>query len=342
MPTLKTIKDLAIAADCSQSTVSKALNGRPDVSEKTRKKILKLAEDYDFFPSAIGRSLKRKKTENVGVIFCRESQPLSGNPFYSRVLEGIEAELAINNYNLILHLLPDSDNFRLPKMLREKQVDGLILMGVIKQNFNTSLMIDKLPIVLVDPKILIKDFNQVLIDNEYSAFQATKYLIQNGHQRIGFISGDLDRLSFKKRYDGYRKALEYYKIVFDEELVQTGGLEKGYNHVMKLLELKNKPTAIFAANDINAIYGYKALRDLNYKIPEDMSFIGFDDIELSKMSNPPLTTIRVYKEELGSIAVRQLLNTIQNPQEKPTTVVVPTKLIERESVKNLNPQCCSL
>ena len=246
------MKDLAKIADCSISTVSKALNGRPDVSEQTRKKILKIAAAHNFVPNAFGKDLKRKCTENIGVVFCREEQPLSGNPFYSRVLEGIEAELAINNYNLILHLQAE-EKAKLPKMLREKRVDGVVLVGVLDQAFVELVKTIQIPAVHIDPKIYIEDLNQVLIDNEHGAFQATQYLINNGHTQIGFISGDLDRMSFRQRYKGYRKALAHYKIEYNDQIVQTGGLEKGYDHVAQIMKLKNRPTAIFSANDINAI-----------------------------------------------------------------------------------------
>lgn len=329
---MASIKEIAKVANVSPATVSKALNQRKDISEATRQKILKIAQSYDFFPSAIGKNLKNLKTENVGVIFCRESQPLSGNPFYSRVLEGIEAELAINNYSLVLHLLPNDYKGTLPKMLREGQVDGVILAGVMRSDFIDRLRNLNIGVVLVDPKILIADFSQVLIDNEHGAFQAIQYLISFGHKRIGFISGNLDRLSFVQRFKGYKKALQYHKIPFDKELIQSGGLEQGYEHTQKLLQMADPPTAIFAANDINAIYGYKAIKDAKLRIPEDISVMGFDDIELAKISSPPLSTIRVYKEEMGSIAVRILLQIITNEIDKPVTTMVPTKLISRESV----------
>jgi len=333
---MKSIKDLARMAGCSISTVSKALNGKPDVSKETRNRILKIAEAYNFVPNAFGKGLKRKCTENVGVIFCREERPLSGNPFYSKVLEGIEAELAINNYNLILYLPAKEEIAKLPKMLREKQVDGVILVGVFDQVFVERVKIMHIPAVLVDPKIFIGDLNQVLIDNEDGAFKATQYLISKGHTRIGFISGDLDRMSFSQRYKGYQKALTYNKIEYDDQLIQTGGLEKGYEHVVQLMKLKDRPTAIFSTNDLNVIYGYKAINEMGLKIPDDVSIVGFDDIELAKMSSPPLTTVRVYKEELGSIAVRHLLEGINDQYKKPMTTIVPTKLIERESVKELS------
>jgi len=326
------IKAIATAAHCSVSTVSKALNGRPDVSEETRKKVLKIAKQHNFYPNALGKGLKNKYTENIGVIFCREFQPLSVNPFYSRVLEGIEAELAINNYNLVLHLLPENYSGDLPKMIREQQVDGLILIGVLHQEFIDQIIELEIPSILVDPKLILDNFSQILIDNEHGAFEATQHLIQRGHRRIGFISGDLDRLSFRQRFDGYLKALEYHRVPVDDLLIRTGGLEKGYEYVTALLEMTDAPTAIFAANDINAIYGYKAIKDKNLRIPEDISVIGFDDIDLAKISSPPLTTVRVYKEELGSIAVRTILKVVQQGAGRPTNMIVPVRLIERESV----------
>jgi DNA-binding LacI/PurR family transcriptional regulator len=329
---MASIKQIAREANVSPSTVSKALNRRKDISEITRQKILKIAESYNFVPNATGKNLKNRRTENVGVIFCRESQPLSGNPFYSRVLEGIEAELAINNFNLVLHLLPNDYKGTLPKMLREGQVDGLILAGVMRPDFVEKLRTLDIGVVLVDPKIAISDFSQVLIDNEHGAFQAVQHLITSGHRRIGFISGDQDRLSFIQRFKGYKKALEYYNVPFDENLIQSGGLEQGYDHMKRLLQLPDRPSAVFAANDINAIYAYKAVKDAGLRIPDDVSLVGFDDIEMAKMSSPPLSTVRVYKEEMGSIAVRILLQIFRKEIDQPVTTLVPTRLVERESV----------
>ncbi|UCE06919.1 MAG: LacI family DNA-binding transcriptional regulator [bacterium] len=330
-----TIKDIARLADVSVSTVSKALNDRPDVGAVTKKKILEIVQQYHFSPNAFGKGLKSQTSENIGVIFCREMQPLSGNPFFSRVLEGIEAELAINNYNLVLQLIPESRQDTLPKMVRQRQVDGLILVGIFQEYFIQNILSNNILVVLVDPKIRINECSQVLIDNEHGAFTATQYLIQKGHRRIGFISDDVERLSFKQRFDGFKKALKYNEIPFDKNLIMTGGSEKGYEHVKRLLKLENRPTAIFTTNDINAIHGYKAIQEQNLKIPDDVSIVGFDDIDLAKHSTPSLTTIRVYKEELGSIGVRTLLQMINGENKTPVTTIVPTRLIERESVKGL-------
>ncbi|MBO8130952.1 MAG: LacI family DNA-binding transcriptional regulator [Candidatus Marinimicrobia bacterium] len=325
-----TIKDIAKLANVSISTVSKALNDRRDIGRETKEKIIKIAKELKYDHHRL-RKLEAEKTNNIGVIFCREGRPLSNNPFYSRVLEGIEGEIVINNYNLILQLIPDPETNKLPKMIRDNQVDGIIVVGVFNELFTNIIRNSIIPAVFVDPKVYLDKETQVLIDNEHGGFIATRYLINKGHKRIAFVSGQLERLSFNQRYIGYKKALDFYGIEFDENLVKTGGLERGYEHTISLLENENPPTAIFYANDLNAIYGYKAIKDKGLKIPDDVSVMGFDDIDMAKFSNPPLTTVRVYKEEMGSIAVRQLLNVISGKSYRGVTTIVPVKLIERQS-----------
>lgn len=328
-----TIKEIARLAECSLSTVSKAINGRSDISENTRSRILKIVEEYDYTPSALGKGLKNQKTENIGVIFSKENRPISLNPFYSRILEGIEAELAINKYNLVLCLTVGSRGNEYPKMLRERNVDGVILISVQREGFVKHLLDDRIPFVLVDPNMNYQDTTQVMIDNENGAFQATQYLILKGHKNIAFISPQLDRDSFRLRYSGFIKAMEHYHLPISEKNIQIEGLENGYNQVKRLLQLDERPTAMFITNDLNAMYAYKAIRNLNLKIPEDISIVGFDDIAWAQIASPQLTTMRVYKEEMGSIAVRNLLKIINNDTTSPTTTILPVKLIERNSVK---------
>ncbi len=329
-----TIKNIAKLANVSLSTVSKALNNRPDISIKTRNKILEIAVKYNYNPNAFGRGLKSGMTGNIGVIFSREQNPFSNNPFYSRVLEGIEAELAINNYNLVLSIMTVNSKKQLPKMVCEKNIDGLILVGIFAESFLENIILESQKVILVDPKTNFNKCSQVFIDNEHGALLATNYLIKAGHTKIGFVSGELNRVSFQKRYEGYIKALKYNNIKINKNLIKVGGLEMG-DELVKQLLTDEKPTAIFATNDINALKGYKAIYDFNYKIPDDISIIGFDDISLAKFATPPLTTIRVYKEELGSIAVRMLLRLIKDVNAGVVTTIVPTKLVERKSVEKL-------
>lgn len=329
-----TIDKLAKLANVSKSTASKALNNRHDVSPETKRIIQEIAKEHNYIPNAFGKSLKSKITKNIGAIFTREKHSLSNNPFFSRILEGIEAECALNNYNLILNIIPDNSTKDLPKMIRERMVDGIILIGVFNEKFIERINSSNIRVLQIDPNIELSSINQVFIDNEHGAFMATQYLIKAGHRKIGFVSGSLDRLSFKQRLDGYLKALEYNNIKPDDELIRCWGIEDGYTQVKNLLTQK-KPTAIFATNDLNALMGYNAVQDMNLRIPDDVSIIGFDDIWSANLANPPLTTVRVYKEELGSIGVRTLLKAIGEHAKNPMNVILPVKLIERQSVRRI-------
>src|SRR3972149_3994301 len=177
-----TIKDIARIAGVSQSTVSKCLNDRPDVSAETKIKVINIAKEMNFSPHAFGKALKTKASENIGVLFCRDLHSLASNPFYSRVLEGIEAELAVNNFNLLLQIVTETTKDELPKMMRERQVDGLILVGTFKESYLHRILDENGNIVLIDPKKSYESHCQILIDNEDGAFQATKYLINHGHE----------------------------------------------------------------------------------------------------------------------------------------------------------------
>jgi len=331
-----TIKDIAKLAKCSPSTVSKALNDKFDVSEKTKTKIRKIAAENNFHLHKIERI--NQKTENIGIVFSREEKPLSGNPFYSRVLEGIEGELVINNYNLILTLLVEPFNGQVPKMIKEKKIDGLIIVGIMDKEFIGILKSHNLPTVFVDPTDYNIGYKKVIIDNEQGGFLATKHIIDNGHKKIAFVSGNLERASFNLRFEGFKKAMAFNNIPIKECYVKTGGLENGYEFVSDLLKLDTPPTAIVFGNDANALLGYKAVNDAGLKIPDDVSVVGFDDIAMAKFSDPPLSTIMVYKEEIGSIAVRKLLDEINDPAQIGITIttMMPVKFIQRESVAKLN------
>ena len=326
-----TIKDIALLANVSQSTVSKALNDRPDVNTDTREHIKKIAEKHNFRPNVFGKALKSQTTESIGVLICREILPPSDNPFYSRVMEGIEAELAVKNYSMTLDIVNGRDKNAVPKVIRERRVDGMILMGVFDKQYIDMIMQYDIPVAFIDPKITLDAYDQVLIDNEHGAQLAVDYLISLGHKHIGFVSGSLNRSSFQQRYVGYRDTLAYHNLPLKPEWVQAGGLEEGYNQIKSIIELESRPTAIFCANDINAIKGYRAIHERGLNIPGDISIVGFDDIEFGKHSNPALTSVRVYKEELGSIAVRGLFKRFKDTSRGPTTTVVPVKLIIRDS-----------
>ena len=329
-----TIKDIARLANVSQGTVSKALNDRPDIGAKTKKMILKIAEENGYSPNAFGKALRSQNSNTIGVIFRKEDSPLR-NSFFSRILEGIEGELAFNRLNLVLYLMPDAQADQLPEMVREKRVDGVILVGSDSQDFLRKLQSYQIPTILIEPRRAMTDCPKLLIDNKAGAFVATEHLIEHGHRKIAFISGELSRPSFSERLQGYKNALTHYKLGIKTQYIRHHGFEAGYALTKSLLAESDPPTAIFCANDINAIYAYKAINEAGLQVGEDISLVGFDDIDLGRLATPALTTIRVYKEELGSVAVRQLKDIIYENSELHYTTIIPVKLIERDSVKTI-------
>jgi LacI family transcriptional regulator len=237
--------------------------------------------------------------------------------------------------NLVLYLMPDAASSQLPEMVREKRVDGVILVGSGNADFLKKLQQYSIPTMLVDPRRTLVNCPKLVIDNESGAFMATEHLIEHGHRKIAFISGELSRPSFSERLQGYKNALTHYKLGIKTQYIRHHGFEAGYELTKSLLAESDPPTAIFCANDINAIYAYKAINEAGLQVGEDVSLVGFDDIDLGRLAAPALTTIRVYKEELGSVAVRQLRDIIYENSELHYTTIIPVKLIERDSVKTI-------
>lgn len=328
------IKELARLANVSKSTVSKALNNRPDIGEETKQKILKIAREHNFTPNAIAKGLSTSVTENIGIIFRREERSLSGNPFYSRVLEGIEEAALTTDYNLLLHLVPDTYE-DLPDIVRKRQVDGLLLIGTHNPAFVECIRNAAIPMVAVDPGDIVEGCHHVLIDNEKGAYLAAQYLIKCGHRRIGFIGGELKRRSFQLRLDGYKRALTENGIPIREELIECGKMEEGPFMAKNLMRLPEIPTAIFASHDIKAIQACKVINEMGLNVPKDVSVIGFDNIDLSLMVTPNISTIHVRKKKLGSIALQMLQEIMSGKVRAPLDSLVPVKLIERDSVRRI-------
>jgi len=334
-----TIKEVAKSAKVSVATVSKVLNNRPQVSQETRTRVLKTIKKLGYFPNITARKLITKKTENIGFIISREVRDGMSNPFYSRVLYGVESELRHHGgYNLLFSVIPDevkSEN-DFPKKIRENNVDGLLLISKMDDNFILKMREKEIPLVLVDYFITGGNLNCVISDNFWGTYRAVEYLISLGHKRIGLLSGPQNHPTIKERISGYKQALEDNKIT-SSCLSEEGNLRfsGGYQAMSRLMNHHPLPSAIFAVNDETAIGAMRAIKEKGLKIPEDISVVGFDDIEQSSHTDPPLTTVRVYKEDMGRAAVKKLLEIIERKEEISEKVVIPTKLVIRKSSRKL-------
>ena len=336
---MATIKDVAKRAGVSPASVSKVINKKPHVSKRTKAKVLKAIQQLDYEPHAIARKLAMKTTENVGFII-RSSAKGRTNPFYVKILDGVESIVKKKGFNLLFSTVEEKleTSESLPKKIKESNVDGVIIIGIVDNNLIDRILKKQIPLVLVDYYLKGKELNYVLTGDLQGAYEAVSYLIHLGHRKITMINGPQAHTSFLDRFRGYKLALLDHGIKYEKEYVQTASeaeTENGYRSGKHILELRHPPSAVFCANDNIAIGVIKAARDKGLQIPENISVVGFDDIEQASHTEPPLTTIRVYNEEMGERAAQKLIEVIGNKDKRPERIIIPTKLIARESASSL-------
>ena len=331
-----TIKDIAREAGVSVTTVSRVLNNKADVSDKTREKVLKIIDRLNYNPNSIARGLVMNKTYTIGLIV-----PDISNAFFAEIAKAIEDELREYGYSVIF-CNTDNDKDREKEsidLLRSKQVDGLI--GAFSHDSKDEVLaLGKagFPIVQIDRLVDDSQIPFVIIDNILSGYEATEYLIKKGHRRIAHITGALDTNTGIRRAEGYRKALQEYGIEIDEELVMEGDFsqESGYLAMKEILERNKDLTAVFAGNDMMALGAYRAIYAAGLKIPEDISIIGHDDFTLASLVSPALTTMQQPIYKIGKVAASLLIDIIKGKKNKEGLIVVNTSLIERSSVKTIH------
>lgn len=322
-----TLKAIAERAGVSVATVSRALSGRGQVDEATRRRILQIAEELGYAPDMAARSLVLRRTENIGFLI-HALQSLAPHTFYGEILTAAEQELRRHRYHLQFAMVEDE---ALPPLIKENRVDGLLLVGCdLPTSLIRTLKERRIPLVLVDHHL--PGIDSVFTDNVGGAFQATSHLIRLGHRRIAFVTETLDNLSFRERFEGYRQALEAHGLPFDPDLVAEGerGFEGGFVAMRRLLE-RTRPTAVVAANDPTAASAMRAIRAHGLRIPEDIAIVGFDDDPLAVHTEPPLTTMRVFRSKMATLAAARLLDLIKHPEQPAIHIRIETELIVRES-----------
>lgn len=336
-----TIKDVAKQAGVSIATVSFVINNSKHVSSETKNRVLKAIKTLKYHPSKSAISLASGKTGNIGFIIT-DDHFLRTEPFYTSIFLGTEFEARNAGYYILLTSInPDfGKNDPLPRFITNNSVDGIIVAGKIPINLIDRMAPYNLPTVFIDYIPPQNCCSLVLIDNLQGGLMATDHLIKLGHTKIAFIGADIEHPSLSDRLKGYKQALENAKIQVKNNLIVTSAKYpdrvNGYNAVKKLLTINKNITAVFACNDAMAIGVLNYLNDKGYKVPKDISLIGFDDVEADLMLNPPLTTIRVPKIEMGIEALKLLVNILNNKKSLLKKILIPVELIERESTSKLN------
>ncbi len=331
-----TIKEVAERAGVSQSTVSLVLNNKKSVRDSTREKVLQVIREMDFHPRRSARTLASQKTGNLGFVIS-EAHFTRAEPFYTRIFLGCEFEARQFDYYILLTSVEDTfSTKKLPRFLKEGNVDGVIAAGSMNNRWLYEIRKMGLPVVLIDYYPPKQKWPCVLIDNAEGAREAVHYLQNLGHTKIAFVGGSIFHPSIQERYRGYALAMEEAGLdtsrwaIRDEEETRA---EDGYRAMQKILSQQEHPTAVFAANDAMALGVLKAIREKGLKVPEDISVVGFDNIEVTNHTTPPLTTMSVRMEEMGAKAVAMIHDIIENKKSLQEKILVPVDLIERESCR---------
>jgi LacI family transcriptional regulator len=328
--------DVAKLAGVSQAAVSQVLN-RNDfaIPTETRQRILDAITQLGYVPNKSAQSLRTQKTYTIASVI-----PDITNPFYPAFQRGIQSVTNQHDYDLIIYDTEEKEEneFRSLRSIERAGVDGAIISSFyLGSEHLRSLVEANIPVVFWRGETSSNNdllIDRIFVDNVSMAKTAVKYLINNGHTRIGMIAGLKGTPPRQSRIEGFCEALSEYHLPLDEILIQDGDFTElgGYEGMKKLLMLNPRPTAVFAANDLMALGAMTVIREMKLRIPEDIALIGLDDIPAAKMVDPPLTTISQMQENIGRRAAEMIFERIAGTApEHPRLVEMPFKLIIRES-----------
>ncbi len=338
-----TISDVAKLSECSPSTVSLVLNNRGYVSPTVRKRVLKVIKDLAYHPTRSARGLASQTSGNFGFILS-DDHFSQAEPFYTRIFLGTEFEARNHSYYILLTTVGPTFNKSkdAPRFLLERNVDGVILAGKVNEELVDYIDALGIPIVLVDYVTPKRKHSSVVIDNLSGGHLAVSHLLSCGRREIAFLGGEIDHPSIAERYKGYQDALHEHGLTVDpawasiEEPALRG--VDGANAIKRILDRGKIPNGVFAANDAMAIGCVHYLRQRGISVPGDVSVVGFDDIDMSSQVEVPLTTIRVFKEEMGKLAVLRLVEAIKERTSNVVTTHVPVELVVRKSTAQVRQQ----
>ncbi|WP_163580770.1 LacI family DNA-binding transcriptional regulator [Gracilibacillus saliphilus] len=323
------IKKVAEYAGVSIATVSRVLNGQKTVSPQTRIKVEKAIKQLNYEPSILGRNLRNSETRLLLVLI-----PNISNPFYSKIINGIENTALKSNYNILLcetDSNPEREKIYFD-LARKKMADGIISMDPQVDKDTLIEMAEKHSIIQCSEYTLNSTIPYVTIDNENAAYLAVKHLLSLGHSKIAFINSDVKFTYARQREAGYKRALDEAGIDAKSDWIyysQELDFVKGQQAMKKFLNLDEKITAIFAVSDLLAIGALKEINNNKLSVPDDIAVVGFDKIEFSSMTNPTLTTIEQPMYKMGNIAAKMIIDKIQGKEVE--NVILDHELVIRES-----------
>jgi DNA-binding LacI/PurR family transcriptional regulator len=332
-----TIKDVAKQAGVAPSTVSRVISDSPHISEKTKKKVRKIMEEMGYHLNLNARVLVQKSTQTIGIVMKNSTSQSMLNPVFPEVLSGISALCHKQDFSICLTTGESEEEIYRDtvKLVQGKKVDGVIVMYSKRDDKVVPYLMESgIPFVVIGKPVF--ESNKIMYvdnDNVQAAKEVTEYLIQFGHKKVAFIGGDSRFEVMDARLNGFREALRENKLNSPEEYIKhfQFNREQGKQAIAELMNVTEPPTALVITDDYNALIVLSALRELNIKIPEDISIVSFNNTMISSLSSPPLTSVDIQTFQLGYESARCLIELINDPEAVRKSVIIPTIIEERES-----------
>jgi LacI family transcriptional regulator len=329
-----TLEEIARLSGVSRSTVSRVINQHPNVSEDVRNRVLTVIQETGYHPNLAARTLASKRSWMLGLLLPRSVSSFFADPYFPRLTQGVAQACNQYDYTLGLFLIGSKEDEEkiFPRVSRKGMLDGILIQsGQIGDQLIDRLVISNIPVVVIGRPFYSKDVSFIDVDNISGAYNAVSHLIRLGYQRIGTITGLPGSAETMDRVEGYQKALLERGRNVEGELIAEGDFTEagGYYAMQKLLPAK--PDAVFAASDLMAIGAMRTVREAGLKIPEDVAFVGFDDVAIATYADPQLTTIRQPIVRFGFNAVEILIDLIENGIEPARRIIMETELIIRDS-----------
>ncbi len=328
-----TLEDIARMSGVSRSTVSRVINGEPNVNEQTRARVQAIIQNINFHPNLAARGLAAGHSKVIGLVIPTGVLAIFTDPYFSLVIQGVSSACNARGYSVMLWLAePEYERGTIGQIINNGLIGGMLVSSMLVDDpLIACLYESKRPFITIGRHPTNDQINYVDVDNRVGAYQGVSHILRTGRRRVGVINGPSNTIASQDRYQGYLDALRERGVPLIPELVAEGEFSDTTGYLAMKRLLPYKPDAVFAASDAMAFAAMRAIHEAGLRIPEDIAMVGFDDIPAATNSNPPLTTVRQPIQRTGSIAAEVLIDMIEHPGPLPRRIVLPTELIIRSS-----------
>jgi LacI family transcriptional regulator len=331
------IKDVALKCGCSIATISLVLNGRGKISDATKKRVTKVVASMGYVPNLAGRNLRSNRTNTIGLFFYPSCAQLFRNVFYAEIMESLESHLGAAGYNLLLAGGDFSgQQTRSLALISQRRIDAAIMLGAFPVKQIEALGSSGVPLLLLDSDLDKLPVDSITTDGYNAGRLIVDHLCAKGHRRIIMLAYDLDDYNIDMRTDGFLAGLKHYKLPVAGSLIRNFVQnDQGIVTLLRRLKGPQAPTAVVCVNDTMASFMMNRVREAGFSIPDQVSFVGYDDDIYAREALPKLTTIAVDKAAIGQAGAECILRRMKTPSTPVAKSRLPVKLVERDSVAKL-------